>query len=64
MVSLLNAPPGMKLYQRLKRESRLLQGFKDESALVVSDGKKAVVFSLWDKKENAETYNSVEYPEA
>ena len=46
MVSLLNAPPGMKLYQRLKRESRLLQGFKGESALVVSDGKKAVTIIL------------------
>jgi len=64
MVSLLNAPPGMKLYQRLKRENRLLQGFKDEIALVVSGGKKAVAISLWDKKENAETYNSVKYPEA
>ena len=57
MVSLLNAPPGMKLYQRLKRENRLLQGFKDEIALVVSGEKKAVAISLWDKKENAETYN-------
>jgi hypothetical protein len=50
MVSLLNAPPGMKSYQRLKRESRLLQSFKDESALVVSGGKKAVAFRLWIRK--------------
>jgi hypothetical protein len=42
---------------------RLQQGFKDEIALIVSGGRKAVAISLWDKKENAETYNSVKYPE-
>ena len=42
---------------------RLQRGFKDEIALVVSGGKKAVAISLWDQKENAETYNRVKYPE-
>jgi hypothetical protein len=42
---------------------RLQQGFKDEIALVVSGGRKAVAISLWDNKENAETYNRVKYQE-
>lgn len=42
---------------------RLQRGFKDEIALVVSGGKKAVAISMWDRKENAETYNSTKYPE-
>ena len=42
---------------------RLQKGFKDEIALLVSGGRKAVAISLWDKKENAETYNREKYPE-
>jgi hypothetical protein len=42
---------------------RLQQGFKDEIALVVSGGRKAVAISLWDKKESADAYNSAKYPE-
>jgi hypothetical protein len=42
---------------------RLQQGFKDEIALVVSGGRKAVAISLWDKKENADAYNRAKYPE-
>jgi len=42
---------------------RLQQGFKDEIALVVSGGMKAVAISLRDTKENAEAYNSAKYPE-
>jgi hypothetical protein len=42
---------------------RLQQGFKDEIALIVSGGRKAVAISLWDNKENAETYNRVKYQE-
>jgi hypothetical protein len=42
---------------------RLQQGFKDEIALVISGGRKAVAISLWDKKENADAYNSAKYPE-
>jgi hypothetical protein len=39
----------------------LQKGFKDEIALLLSGGRKAVAISLWDNKENAETYNSVKY---
>jgi hypothetical protein len=42
---------------------RLQQGFKDEIALIVSGGRKAVAISLWDNKENAETYNRMKYQE-
>ena len=42
---------------------RLQQGFKDEIALVISGGRKAVAISLWDKKESADAYNSAKYPE-
>ena len=42
---------------------RLQRGFKDEIALLVSGGRKAVAISLWDHKEDAETYNREKYPE-
>jgi hypothetical protein len=42
---------------------RLQKGFKDEIALFVSGGRKAVAISLWDEKENAESYDSAKYPE-
>ena len=42
---------------------RLQRGFKDEIALLVSGGRKAVAISLWDRKEDAETYNREKYPE-
>ncbi len=42
---------------------RLQRGFKDEIALVVSGGRKAIGISLWDQKENADMYNSTKYPE-
>jgi heme-degrading monooxygenase HmoA len=42
---------------------RLQSGFKDEIALLVSGGRKAVAISLWDKKESADAYNSAKYPE-
>ena len=42
---------------------RLQSGFKDEIALLVSGGRKAVAISLWEKKENAEIYNREKYPE-
>jgi len=41
----------------------LQSGFKDEIALFVSGGRKAVAISLWDHKEDAETYNREKYPE-
>jgi hypothetical protein len=42
---------------------RLQKGFKDELSMLVSGGRKAVAISLWDNKENADTYNSVKYAE-
>ena len=42
---------------------RLQRGFKDEIALLVSGGRKAVAISLWDRKEDAETYDREKYPE-
>jgi len=42
---------------------RKQQGFKDEISFVPADGKEAVAISLWEGKENAETYDRVTYPE-
>ena len=42
---------------------RLQKGFKDELSMLVSGGRKAVAISLWDNKEDADTYNSVKYAE-
>jgi hypothetical protein len=42
---------------------RKQHGFRDEIAFIPTDGKEAVAISLWDEKENAETYNRAIYPE-
>ena len=42
---------------------RKQHGFKDEIALVPTDGKEVVVISLWEEKENAEAYGRMTYPE-
>ena len=42
---------------------RKQHGFKDEIAFVPTDGKEAVAISLWEEKENAETYNRAVYPD-
>src|SRR3989304_2053310 len=42
---------------------RKQQGFKDEITFVPTDGKEAVAISLWEQKENAETYGRGTYPE-
>jgi hypothetical protein len=42
---------------------RKQHGFKDELAFVPTDGKEAVAISLWEEKENAETYSRATYPE-
>ena len=42
---------------------RKQHGFKDEIAFVPTDGKEAVAISLWEERENAETYNRSIYPE-
>jgi hypothetical protein len=38
-------------------------GFKDELLFVDPGGPEVVAISLWDSKENAETYNRATYPE-
>ena len=42
---------------------RKQHGFKDEIAFAPTDGKEAVSISLWEEKENAESYNRAIYPE-
>jgi heme-degrading monooxygenase HmoA len=41
---------------------RKQKGFQDEITLVGSDGTKVTAISLWDSKEDAESYNRVSYP--
>ena len=42
---------------------RKQKGFRDEMTFVTADGKEAVGISLWDQKDNAETYNRDSYPQ-
>src|SRR6266568_2549401 len=42
---------------------RKQRGFQDELTLVSQDGMEAVGISLWDNKQNAETYQRESYPE-
>ncbi len=42
---------------------RKQKGFQDEITFVVTGGTEVVAISLWDSKENAETYNRATYPE-
>jgi hypothetical protein len=53
--------------QRLEKEIipllRKQNGFQDEITFVASGGKEAFGMSLWDRKENAETYNRTTYAE-
>ena len=42
---------------------RKQKGFKDEITLVVLGGTEAVAISLWDQKENADSYSRDAYPE-
>jgi len=42
---------------------RKQQGFKDELLFVVPGGPEVVAISLWESKENAETYDRATYPE-
>lgn len=39
------------------------KGFKDEITFLNHDGNEAVGISLWDRKEDAETYNTGTYPQ-
>ena len=42
---------------------RKQQGFRDEITFVSHDGREGFGISLWDKRENAETYSRGTYPE-
>jgi len=42
---------------------RKQNGFQDEISFLAPGGKEAFGISLWDKAENAETYNRATYPE-
>ena len=42
---------------------RKQQGFTDEMLFVDPGGPEVVAISLWDSKQNAETYNRTTYPE-
>jgi hypothetical protein len=42
---------------------RKQQGFQDEITFVASGGTEAFAISLWDKKESADAYNRITYPE-
>ena len=42
---------------------RKQKGFRDELALVAPNGSEVVAISLWDQKENADTYGRETYPE-
>src|SRR5437899_3204704 len=42
---------------------RKQNGFKDEITFVAPNGAEAVAISLWDRKENADTYSRDTYPE-
>ena len=42
---------------------RKQKGFQDEITFIASGGKEAFGISLWDNKENAESYNRGTYPE-
>ena len=42
---------------------RKQKGFQDEITFVVTGGTEVVAISLWDSKENADSYNRTTYPE-
>jgi heme-degrading monooxygenase HmoA len=42
---------------------RKQNGFKDEITFVGTDGKEVLAISLWDRKENADTYSRETYPQ-
>jgi quinol monooxygenase YgiN len=41
---------------------RKQKGFKDEMLFVIPGGPEVLAISMWESKENAETYNSTTYP--
>ena len=42
---------------------RKQKGFRDEMTFVAPDGREAIGISLWDQKENADSYNRDAYPQ-
>ncbi|MFZ3211081.1 MAG: antibiotic biosynthesis monooxygenase [Terriglobales bacterium] len=52
-----------KIEKEIVPTLRRQQGFKDEIVFVVPNGTEAVAISLWESRENAETYNRATYPE-
>jgi len=50
---------GKEILPALRRQP----GFRDELLFVDPGGPEVVAISLWDSKENAETYNRATYPE-
>jgi heme-degrading monooxygenase HmoA len=42
---------------------RRQRGFEDEISFIAAERNEAVSISLWDKKDDAETYNQKTYPE-
>ena len=42
---------------------RKQKGFQDEITFAIPGGMDVIAISLWDSKENAETYNTTGYPE-
>ena len=42
---------------------RKQRGFQDEITFIAYEGTGAVAISMWDRKEDAETYNRTTYPE-
>jgi hypothetical protein len=57
----------LELTQKLENDVipmlRKQKGFQDEITFVATGGAKAFGISLWDKSENADTYNRETYPE-
>jgi quinol monooxygenase YgiN len=52
------------LEERVLPILRKQEGFKDEFCLVAPDGLEAIAISLWDRKENLESYRTTAYPQA
>ena len=63
----LKANSTAELTQKLEKEVipmlRKQKGFQDEISFVATGGTKAFGISLWDRSENADTYNRETYPE-
>jgi hypothetical protein len=52
-----------KLEEKVLPLLRKQNGFQDEMTFIAPDGTNVFGISLWDRKENAETYGRTTYPE-